>query len=257
MARAVALAQPGDAVLLSPACASLDMFRDYVERGERFAARVRAHMRMARPPMRKTSPRPRRCGRSACCSVGVDRRAAAQSAHDADVRRLARVGGAAAARHRPGDGLFGVDRDGRGVGATPATARGISSCATRCSSRVGLVAAIVAFQVPMKAWQRLAPWLFVAGVAAAGAGAGSRHRQDGQRRAALALARRRQPAALGAHEARRRALRGELRGAQGRVPARRAAAAADAGQGLPAAVRGDGRRSAAAAARARLRRAAW
>jgi cell division protein FtsW len=30
---------------------------------------------------------------------------------------------------------------------------------------VGLVAAAVAFQVPVKAWQRLAPWLFIAGAA--------------------------------------------------------------------------------------------
>ena len=45
VARARAAARPGDAVLLSPACASWDMYRDYRERGRDFRAEFLAGAR--------------------------------------------------------------------------------------------------------------------------------------------------------------------------------------------------------------------
>lgn len=39
--RATDMAQEGDVVILSPACASFDMFKDYIDRGEQFTAAVK------------------------------------------------------------------------------------------------------------------------------------------------------------------------------------------------------------------------
>ena len=56
--RAAGLAQPGDTVLLAPAAASMDLFRDYAHRGDAFAEAVALARGRSRPVTQTVRPRP-------------------------------------------------------------------------------------------------------------------------------------------------------------------------------------------------------
>ena len=62
---------PGDTVLLAPAAASMDMFRDYAHRGDAFADAVRGPRRAG--SWGTGRPRPRRPGRPHRARVATDR----------------------------------------------------------------------------------------------------------------------------------------------------------------------------------------
>ena len=109
---------------------------------------------------------------------------------------------------------------------------------------LSFVVALLAFQVPMKTWERVAPWLFVVSLLLLMVGAHPARGQGRQRRAPLDLAGLHELPALRTGQVRDAALRRQLHGAQ------------DGGQGalLPrraADGRGRGGRRPAAAGRAR------
>ena len=179
MAAAARAAHPGDTVLLSPACASLDMFRDYAHRGEVFSAAVRA-LQLERPPTRLQWPaegtrheRDRHARRS---RAGA-RAAAAPRSDDAAVHRGDPVAGT---RHgHVGVGDRGGARERRSVRLSRAPA-GAGWPRPRAGG--------AGVPIPISVIERLRIAAADRGRRDAGAGARARSRPRRQGRAALAAA---------------------------------------------------------------------
>ena len=186
VAAAFERAAPGDAVLLSPACASLDMFRNYGHRAEVFVAAVQALAEARAGARGMSAALPTSCSRGASALApapaaraesrgGAARRVVPEAI---PVREWISVDAGQPARLLGFDralvcvviallslGLVMVYSASIALPDNPRFARYTPTYfLTRhvLSLVIAVVAALVVVQIPVAIWEKLSPWIFVA-----------------------------------------------------------------------------------------------